>query len=53
MCDAGAGDFRVILEGSAVAGAAAPDACTTCTAAAVARTAEPRIIVHLVRMPQF
>ena len=45
-CDAGAGDFRVILEGSAVTGAARTDTCTTCIAAAVASTAEPRIIVH-------
>ena len=53
VCVAGPGDFKVIREGSAVTGAAAPVACTTCAAAAAARTAEMRIIVHLVRMPQF
>jgi hypothetical protein len=53
LCVAGARDFRMILEGSAVTGAAPPDAWTTCAAAAAVRTAETRIIVHLVRMPQF
>jgi hypothetical protein len=51
--DRGSGDFRVIFAGSVVAGAPTPDARTICTTGAAARTAETRIIVHLVRMPQF
>lgn len=53
VCVAGPRDFRMILEGRAVTGAAAPDACTICTAAAAPSTAVTGIIVHLVRMPQF
>jgi hypothetical protein len=53
LSEIGAGDFRVIVEGSTGSGVRAPEAWTSWIAGAAAITAKTRVIVHLVRMQQF